>query len=104
MELVCSFMDGGGLRIAGEGRGGSFSDSGSRFNGVGSVSFLEGDSKVDDEGTRDTGFEVGGISVGSSPSYTLSRSIFGGKPSAPSNHSAADMAGFVPTTGGYMSP
>ena len=33
----------------------------------------------------------------------LARSIFGGRPSLPSNHSAADIAGFKPTTGGKMS-
>lgn len=42
--------------------------SSSGFEGDGSGSFLEAESRVDDEGTREGGFELGGISVGSSPS------------------------------------
>ena len=33
----------------------------------------------------------------------LARSIFGGRPSFPSNHSADDMAGLMPIVGGKMS-
>ena len=44
-----------------------------------------------------------GTSVGSSPAYTLARSILGGSASLPLNHSSEDIAAFEPTTGGKMS-
>lgn len=90
IELVCSFIDGGGPRRAGDGSAGSEAGSGSFLTGSAALS----------GGACSGGLWSDGTSVGSSPAYTLARSIFGGRPTFPSKYSAAETAGLVPKVGG----
>src|SRR5271163_2655244 len=98
MDPPCSFMDGGGSRVA------IVVGSGSGFASTGAGSgILVGSDTLTGSGAFVAGVVSSSTSFMPSPSYKLSIETFGGSPSLPANHSSLVTAGFKPTVGGYTS-